>query len=215
MVFLEQCLSLFHKGGPVMYLLMICSLTVVAIAIERFLYYRSMSTNTQAFLTKLQPLLERQKVTEAIQLCEKMPKVLNLVALEGLRAYQRGSSVENALESAAQLSAARLRESLNYLSAIVTLSPLFGLLGTVIGMINSFSVFNMQAGQPMAITGGVGEALIATATGLSVAVMALISHTYFCHRLDKFVTDMEQVCAVMVNHLLTKKSMRREQHEIA
>lgn len=215
MEFLSQSLSLFHKGGPVMYLLMICSLAVVAIAIERFLYYRVMSTDTQSFLTKLQPLLERQKVAEAVQLCEKMPKVVHQVALEGLRAYQRGSNVENALESAAQLSAAHLRESLNYLSTIVTLSPLFGLLGTVIGMINSFSVFNMQAGQPMAITGGVGEALIATATGLTVAVMALLAHTYFSHRLDKFVTDMEQVCAVMVNYLLTKKSLRREHHEIA
>jgi len=152
MDFLVQCLSLFHKGGPVMYLLILCSLVVIALATERFLYYRAVSTDTQGFIGKLQPLLEKQKVTEAMQLCEQKPKVLNQIALEGLRAYQRGSSVEHALESATQLSAAHLREFLNYLSAIVTLSPLFGLLGTVIGMINSFSVFNVQAGQPMAIT---------------------------------------------------------------
>jgi biopolymer transport protein ExbB len=190
-------------------------MAVVAIATERFLYYRSMSSDTQAFLAKMQPLLERQRISEAIQVCEQMPKVINQVALEGLHAYQRGSNIENALESAAQLSAARLRESLNFLSVIVTLSPLFGLLGTVIGMINSFSVFNVQSGQPMAITGGVGEALIATATGLTVAVMALLAHTYFCHRLDKLVTDMEQVCAAVMSYLLTKKSGRRETHEIA
>jgi len=213
--FLLQCLGLFYKGGPVMYLLILCSLAVITIAAERFLFYKTMSTDIPVFLTKVQPLLERQKITEAVQLCEQLPKIVSQVALEGLRAYQRGSSVEHALESAAQLSAARLREGLNYLSAIVTLSPLFGLLGTVIGMINSFSVFNVQAGQPMAITGGVGEALIATATGLCVAVMALISHTYFCQRLDKSITDMEQVCAVIVNYLLTKKLMRRENHEIA
>ncbi|MDF2634752.1 MAG: MotA/TolQ/ExbB proton channel [Pelosinus sp.] len=215
MEFLSQCISLFHKGGPVMYLLVLCSMAVVAIATERFLYYRSMSSDTQAFLAKMQPLLERQRISEAIQVCEQMPKVINQVALEGLHAYQRGSNIENALESAAQLSAARLRESLNFLSVIVTLSPLFGLLGTVIGMINSFSVFNVQSGQPMAITGGVGEALIATATGLTVAVMALLAHTYFCHRLDKLVTDMEQVCAAVMSYLLTKKSGRRETHEIA
>ena len=215
MEFLSQCLSLFHKGGPVMYLLVLCSLAVIAIATERFLYYRTMSANTQAFLAKLKPLLERQKITEAVQMCEKMPKVITQVALEGLRAHQRGSSIENALESAAQLSTARLRQSLNYLSTIVTLSPLFGLLGTVIGMINAFSIFNMQAGQPLAITGGVGEALIATATGLCVAVMALISHTYLCQRLDAFVTDIEQVCAVMVNYLLEQKTVGRDHHEIA
>lgn len=215
MDFLSQSVSLFHKGGPVMYLLVICSFTVIAITIERFLYYKGVSGDTSAFITKLQPLLEKQRVTEAIQLCEKMPKVVNQVALAGLGAYQRGSNVENALESAAQLSAAKLRESLNFLSAIVTLSPLFGLLGTVIGMINSFSVFNVQAGQPMAITGGVGEALVATATGLTVAVMALLAHTYFSHRLDKIVTDMEEVCATTINYLLVKKTLRRENHEIA
>ncbi|WP_378954491.1 MotA/TolQ/ExbB proton channel family protein [Pelosinus sp. sgz500959] len=215
MDFLSQCLNLFHKGGPVMYLLVLCSLAVIAIATERFLYYRSMSSNTQAFLGKLQPLLERQKFSEALQLCEQGANAVNQVALEGLHAYQRGSNIENALESAAQLSAARLRESLNFLSAIVTLSPLFGLLGTVIGMINSFSVFNVQSGQPMAITGGVGEALIATATGLTVAVMALLSHTYFSHRLDQLATDMEQVCGVILNYIISKKSGRREAHEIA
>lgn len=215
MDFLSQCLSLFHKGGPVMYFLVLCSLGVVTIFMERFSYYRTMSTDTQAFITKLQPLLERQRVTEAMQLCEKTPKLINNIALEGLQAYQRGSHVESSLESSAQLSASRLRESLNYLSAIVTLSPLLGLLGTVIGMINSFSVFSMQAGQPMAITGGVGEAMVATATGLCVAVMALISHTYFSHRLDQFVTDMEQVCSVIVNYLPAKKLGRREHHEIA
>lgn len=215
MEFLSQSVSLFHKGGPVMYLLVICSFAVIAIVIERFLYYKGVTTDTSAFISKLQPLLEKQRVTEATQLCEKMPKVVSQVALAGLGAYQRGGNVESALESAAQLAAARLRESLNFLSAIVTLSPLFGLLGTVIGMINSFSVFNVQAGQPMAITGGVGEALVATATGLTVAVMALLAHTYFSHRLDKFVTDMEQVCATTINYLLVKKTLRRENHEIA
>ncbi len=215
MDFLSQCLNLFHKGGPVMYFLILCSLGVVTIFIERFSYYKRMSMDTQSFIAKLQPLLERQRITEVVQLCEKSPKIMTHITLEGLQAYQRGSRMESSLESAAQLSASRLRESLNYLSAIVTLSPLLGLLGTVIGMINSFSVFNMQAGQPMAITGGVGEALIATATGLCVAVMALVSHTYFSHRLDQFVTDMEQVCSVVVNYLPAKKLVRRDNHEIA
>lgn len=215
MEFLSQSLSLFYKGGPVMYLLAICSFAVIAITVERFSYYKNAAADTQTFLTKLQPLLERRRTAEAIQLCEKTPKIITQLALEGLRAYTRGSHLENSLESAAQLSAAKLRESLNFLSAIVTLSPLFGLLGTVIGMIHSFSVFNVQAGQPMAITGGVGEALIATATGLCVAVMALVSHTYFSHRLDQFVTDMEQVCAALTSCLLTKKSAEREHHEVA
>ena len=85
-----------------------------------------------------------------------------------------------------------LRARLNYLSTIVTLAPLLGLLGTISGMIQSFSVFNLQAGQPMAITGGIGEALIATATGLLVAIFALIVHTYFAQRMDTMLTLLEK-----------------------
>lgn len=215
MNFLSEVFSIFHKGGPVMYLLLACSIMVVAIAVERFMYYKKTSTNTQNFIAKLRPLLERQQLAEAVQLCEHTPAIVSQIASQGLHAHKQGINVAGTVEAAALLAAARLREYFNYLSAIVTLSPLFGLLGTVIGMISSFSVLNMQAGQPMAITGGVGEALIATAAGLIVAAMALIVHTYFSHRLDALVTDMEQTCALIVNCLPQKKGGRREIHEIA
>ena len=215
MDFLLQCINLFYKGGPVMYVIVGCSLAVVAIGVERFIYYQQMSADAQLFINKLQPLLERQKLAEAQQLCEQTQALIGRLAKEGLEAYQRESNVEVAMDGTAALSAARLREYLNYLSSIVTLSPLLGLLGTVIGMISSFSVFNVKSGQPMAITGGIGEALIATATGLVVAILALVVHTYFTHRLDKLVTDMEQVYAVIMTRLQNKKKLRRENHEIA
>lgn len=214
MEFISHALMLFHKGGPVMYFLLLCSLAVVAIAAERFAYFQNMTTDTAAFLVKLQPLLDRQRIADALQLCEASPKLIHQLTAEGLRVYQRGGNMENALSGAAMLAASRLREYLNYLSAIVTLAPLFGLLGTVIGMINSFSVFNVQAGQPMAITGGVGEALVATAAGLSVAALALIVHTYFAHRLDTIVTDMEQTSTLII-HGTSAKPIRRDAHEVA
>ena len=82
---------------------------------------------------------------------------------------------------------------LDYLSAIVTIAPLLGLLGTVTGMISTFSVLANGAGAS-AITGGVGEALVATATGLCVAILAFCVYTYFSHQLDAIVTDTERVC---------------------
>jgi len=215
MEFINQTIYLFHKGGPVMYLLVICSLFVVSIAVERFLYYRSISVNTQTFQQKLQPLLEKQRISEAAHFCEQTPAAIARIALAGLIASQRGSQVESALESAAMLAADRLREHLDDLSMVVTLAPLLGLLGTVIGMINSFSVFNAQAGQPMAITGGVGEALIATATGLSVATLSLVLHRYFSRRVNRLITDIEQTAALVVSNVLIKKTGRRESHEIA
>lgn len=215
MEFLGQCFSLFHRGGPVMYILVVCSVVVLAIWIERHLYYKQMTTGTENFIPILQAMLEKQNISEAIQLCQKTKAGLGQIALKGLQAFEREGNVESILEGTATLIAARLREYLNYLSAIVTLSPLLGLLGTVIGMINSFSVLNIKTGQPLAITGGVGEALVATATGLSVAILAMVVHTYYSHRLDRIVTDMEEMCSMLLSSLPKKKLVRGKNHEIA
>ncbi len=214
MDFLNQSFALFHKGGPVMYLLVICSLVVVTISVERYWYYRGLSTDGLQFLENLKPLLAERKLSETIELCKQMPAAVSQITLQGLEAYQQGDDVHDAMESAALLTAARMRAYLNYLSGIVTVSPLLGLLGTVIGMIQSFSVLNLQSGQPMAITGGVGEALVATAAGLSVAVLAFVANIVFTHRLDHIITDMEQTCAVVIA-ALRKWPERRPSHEIA
>ena len=79
------------------------------------------------------------------------------------------------------------------------MAPLLGLLGTVIGMIGSFKVLDVSGDNPALITGGVGEALIATATGLCVAVLALVVHSYFSNRLDGILTDVENVCTLLIN----------------
>nr|WP_021170394.1 MotA/TolQ/ExbB proton channel family protein [Sporomusa ovata]EQB25831.1 MotA/TolQ/ExbB proton channel [Sporomusa ovata DSM 2662] len=116
--------------------------------------------------------------------------------------------LESAMANVAAQSAAKLREKLGYLDTIVTLSPLLGLLGTVVGMISSFSIMNVKTGQPQAITGGVGEALVATATGLCVAVAALIVHTYYSHWLDSIITGMEECSTVLAE--AKRRSDRRE-----
>ena len=86
---------------------------------------------------------------------------------------------------------------LDYLSAVVTISPLLGLLGTVTGMIQTFGVLD-SGGGAAAITGGVGEALVATATGLCVAILAFCFYTYFSHQLDTLVTDTERLCSTVI-----------------
>ena len=215
MEFLAQCFSLFHKGGPVMYILVICSIVIFAICVERHLYYKEITRGTENFIPTLQGMLEKQNIAEGIQFCQKTQAGLGQIALKGLQTFQQEGNVESVIEGASLLLAARMRAYLNYLSTIVTLSPLLGLLGTVIGMINSFSVLNVKAGQPLAITGGIGEALVATATGLVVAVMALVVHAYFSQRLDHMITDMEELASMLVSTLSRKKSNRGKSHEIA
>ena len=133
---------------------------------------------------------------EAIRRAKAMGFVSGVTTNPSLIAAE-GKDLRLALDTAYSTAAAELRAHLNYLSMIVTLSPLLGLLGTIAGMINSFQIFNLQAGQPMAITGGIGEALIATAAGLCVAIFALVVHTVFAQKMDDILTVIEKADAII------------------
>lgn len=178
-----------------MYLLLLCSLSVLAIAIDRWLFYRRASNGAETLL---------QSITEAAG------KGLSSVLIEGdsvtaflldagKRADSSGSDVSLAVESAYGEAAMKLRARLNYLSMIVTLAPLLGLLGTISGMIDSFNIFSVAADQPLAITAGIGEALIATATGLCVAIFALVVHTVLASRMDSVLTIADRAEAAVIS----------------
>lgn len=189
-----------------MYLILACSLLVVAIGVERFLYYKKVSTDMHEFTRQLTPLLERNDWAAACELCRQTRGIAAMVAAKGVRYIQTGcANLESVLEGEAALAVAGLRANLNHLDTVVTIAPLLGLLGTVIGMISSFSVMNIKAGQPQAITGGVGEALIATASGLCVATLAMLVYSYFTHRLDHLITNIEQTCILLLGHVKQEK----------
>ncbi len=206
MEFITECFSVFYKGGPVMYLILACSFLVAAIGAERFLYYKKMDTDMEGFTARLTPLLERGDWETAYELCRETDGVAAAVAGKGIHYVLRGcANMESVLEGEAALAVARLRTNLSHLDTVVTIAPLLGLLGTVVGMISSFSVMNIKSGQPQAITGGVGEALIATASGLCVATLAMIIYSYFNHRLDALITDIERICVLLLGQMKREK----------
>lgn len=187
----------FHKGGLVMWPLLACSITVIAIAIERFIYYKSVDSGT-VFASRYCAAVRSGDFAVATELAHKgsgqcAQMLADVAAIAGGKAEKSAF-----LESRAGIFMATLRDKLDYLGIIVTMSPLLGLLGTIVGMIGAFSIFNVEAGAPMAITGGIGEALIATATGLCVAILSLCAHSYFAHRMDNMITDMEQCFSALL-----------------
>jgi biopolymer transport protein ExbB len=104
----------------------------------------------------------------------------------------RNPSVAKALEVAAQKEVPVLKQRLTILDTIITLAPLLGLLGTVTGMIGSFGIMSQVGiGQPHAVTGGVAEALIATATGLLIAILTLVPYNYFTNRAEREMEEIE------------------------
>lgn len=206
----NHIITLFAKGGLVMVPLLACSILVVAITIERYLYFGKVQTDVESLLTAVDIKLKQSDRSEAEEICRRTKGIVAAMLAKGFSLPTEDRlQLEHTLEGYASLSVAKLKYRLHYLDTIVTLAPLLGLLGTVTGMIQSFSVLTIKAGQSLAITGGVGEALVATATGLCVAVIALVANSYFTHRLNAMITDIEQAA----NYLLST-SLWRDEYEI-
>ena len=185
-------IEFFHKGGSIMYVLLLCSIFVVTIGIERAMYFSRMDTG-RAFARDFYQCMANDDFAGARKLAEDHRGALANILFGAMKLVKKDSSrVSSYMEIQSGIALSKLRKRLYYLSVIVTMAPLLGLLGTISGMISAFSVFNLQSGQATAITGGVGEALIATAMGLCVAIIALAVHAYFTQRIESIVTDMEQ-----------------------
>ena len=194
---MENFLKLFNSGGLVMYPLLVLSFITLTIAVERFFYYRGNQSGAKAFFRGVDDAV-RQKDWEGVQqLCERFPSALSRIIANGLAHSGSESAMKSAFEDRMSMESISFNRYLDYLSAIVTISPLLGLLGTVTGMIQTFSVLDSGGGAG-AITGGVGEALVATAAGLCVAIIAFCFYTYFSHQLDSMVTDAEKLCSMVL-----------------
>lgn len=198
---LMQGVDYFHKGGLVMYILLLCSIFIITVGVERFLYF-SQADSGRKFARDFYKLMINDKVEEAKNLAKNSRGDLaNLLDFAFTKMNNKNVNIMNLLEVQSGISLSKFKSRLYYLNVIVTMAPLLGLLGTIVGMISAFSVFNLQEGQAIAITGGVGEALIATATGLCVAIVSLAIHAYFIQRIDHIVTDMEQAFSLVEGYV--------------
>jgi biopolymer transport protein ExbB len=176
------------KGGAVMVPLLFCSVIALAVVIERFLFWRRISSRRTE--EEILNLVERGEVDKAHQLGRKTHSPLAGVLTAGLA--HRNPSLSKAMEVAAQGEIPLLKKRLTILDTIITLAPLLGLLGTVTGMIGSFGIMSQTGiGQPHAVTGGVAEALIATATGLLIAILTLVPYNYFSNRAEREMEEIE------------------------
>ena len=194
---MENFIHLFNSGGFVMYPLLVLSLITLAIAVERFYYYRNNRKGSKTFFHGVYHAAASKDWDVVRQLCSEFPSALSRVIEQGMAHDKSEAAMKSAFEDRMSMESISFHRYLDYLSAIVTIAPLLGLLGTVTGMIQTFSVLD-NGGGAAAITGGVGEALVATATGLCVAIIAFCFYTYFDHQLDTLVTDTERLCSTVL-----------------
>jgi biopolymer transport protein ExbB len=185
-------IQMLAKDGPVMIPLALCSVVALAVVIERLGFWWRHGDVGPA--ERALELAERGKLDEALEIARRSGTATARVIAAGLA--ERQAPPAAAMEAAAQTEMGRLRSYLPVLDTIITLSPLLGLLGTVTGMIAAFGILSTSGmNQPNAITGGVAEALIATAAGLAIAIATLVPYNYFLSRAEQALDAMERLAS--------------------
>jgi biopolymer transport protein ExbB len=194
--------KLITHGGPMIWLLFIASSVAVAVVVERLLFYHRVQINSMEFLAGIRNVLRRDNVVEALSICEATPGPVARLVQVAIKNRDKGrDGVREALEDAGLLEVPQLEDKLSLLATIAQLSPLLGLLGSVLGFIKIFSALQ-QAGAHAhleQLSGGIWEALLSTALGLALAIPCYAAHNYLVKRVDEIVLDMERAATDILN----------------
>jgi len=203
---METVISLFQKGGVCMYPLLLCSITGVAISIEKLYHLYRAKINPKKLMDKIKEAVRRKDYANAIGYCEATPGPVAraLATAIELRALP-DEEVKQGIEESVLSEVPRLERFIPALATVVTLSPLLGLLGTITGLMKLFNVISQgDIGNSAALSAGIAEALITTATGLSLAIPFLAVHNYLSNKVESIVNDMEKSVIEFLNFFRTE-----------
>ncbi|EAW29774.1 MotA/TolQ/ExbB proton channel family protein [marine gamma proteobacterium HTCC2143] len=195
--------ELVKSGGWLMLPIILCSIAVVAICIERFLALNPKKISPPETLGEVWGWIKNSQLDAEKLKTLKNSSPLGRILAAGLSNSRHGRDVmKESIQEAASHVIHDLERYLNTLGTIAAISPLLGLLGTVIGMIKVFTAIMLQGtGNAGVLAGGISEALITTATGLTVAIPALIMHRFYSRRIDSVVITLEQETIKLVDAL--------------
>ncbi len=188
--------SIIVKGGWLLIPLLISSVIAVAIIVDRYLVIKNSRLNVPTFLVKIRAYLKKKDIKGAVDFCiEDKSPAANIIK-KGLKKYHLGHErVREAIENAGKQEINKLEKGLSVLATISGIAPLLGFLGTVTGMISAFmKIEDLQgAANPSDLAGGIWEALITTAVGLGIGIIALTFYNYLTSAINKLVLDMEVI----------------------
>lgn len=204
--------ELFVKGGIFMWPLLVCSIIALGVIIERLIAFIRSRTNVDEFMVQIVDVLEgnpdsddkEARIQKAIEICDANDNPISNIIRAGLEKVGRTTrSIERAMEKASIYQISLLEKGLVILATLATISPLIGFLGTVSGMIRSFSVIAESATRdPQGVARGISEALITTATGLLIAIPIFIAYNFFTNWIARFTMQMEESAGTLVDSLI-------------
>lgn len=192
----ENLWRIIRSGGVLMIPLGVCSLLLLAFVFERIVSLRKRRIIPKPFVTRFLEQMRDGELdrNEALALCDENGSPVSQVFAGAVRKWGCPSvEVEQAIIDAGERVTNGLRRYLRVLNGIATISPLLGLLGTVVGMIRAFNAIATSSamGRPELLATGISEALLTTAAGLSVAIPALFFYLFFVSRVDRLIIDID------------------------
>jgi biopolymer transport protein ExbB len=196
-------LSVFSKGGPMMWVLLAMAVAGLVMFIERALYLHRGQIRSTAFVGGIKNILAKRRLLEALTVCEETPgPVAAVVKAALLHAGDDEQKMRLAVQEAALVEIPVLERRLGSIAAIAQVAPLVGLLGTLLGMITTFRAFTHGYAQANDLAGGMWQALICTAASLALAIPAQLAHHFLSGRVRALVRDIEWAGNEIMQYLL-------------
>lgn len=195
--------ELFVAGGQFMWWLLIVALVGFVFLIERLWTLNRARVNTRRLIGTIITTLRNDGVQAASEECQKVRGPIAAILYAGLQKADKGrDAMEKAIATAGTIEMSFLERGLIWISSVTTIAPLIGFLGTVSGMINAFeAIAASEQVNAKLVASGISEALITTATGLVVAIPATIGYNYFVSTIDRFVIEMEETSAELIEEM--------------
>ena len=205
--------EVIQKGGPLMYLIILCSVLALAVVLERLYSMHKARIDTNRFMDTIADFLRKSKISESIDLCDQTQGPIARIMKAGILKHDRSrAEIREATQDAGSHEVPQLERNMGVLATIAHITPLLGLLGTVTGMVRAFQIIQqkalaLQPVNPGDLAGGIWEALITTVAGLSVAIPTYVAYNFLVSRVESVVVEMERSATDLVDIL----SSRREE----
>ena len=197
----------FVQGGGFMWPILIALLFGLAVVGERAYSLVNSSSDTNKFFDDVKTIYDDSGKDSAIEFCESIPGPVASIFLAGLsKIGKQKEEIEKAVQNAGGLEMAFLEKNMIWINSVITIAPMLGFTGTVVGMIKAFEDIKMANDiSPAVVAGGISQALLTTAFGLIVAMIMQVSQNFFVSMIDKLILDMEEQSIKIVEYLQDSK----------
>jgi biopolymer transport protein ExbB len=209
-------ITIFHNGGPVMVPLLFCSLVSLTVIIERAIFWTIVGMRAnQGLVHEVMTLCQAGDWEGVRKRAAGSKSYVIRILISGI--LHRDYSLVKAMEAAAADEIARMRRYMGVLDTIITVAPLLGIFGTVLGIIGSFDMLGGGIDHPEAVTKGIAQALITTASGLGIAIFTVFPFNYFNSRIERAARFIEKYATsleIVYEKLADKNgTLREDAHE--